>query len=508
MSWDNGGMLFEGGAYISPDRHWRWDGASWIPNLPPINWRWPGGRVARPADIAVVLAVAIVSVLFDVAVRSWTLGLASTICAVAAAAALIATRRVRNRWAIGAVAMAAVFAACWSVRASGWVLVPDLVAVVVLLALAAWLATSGSLLDFRTSQVVRIAGFSLVHALSAVSFVSRPLVERWRVGSPGRRKEVVSTVRGLAIALPVVGVVGLLLASADPIFASFFNLNLDTGDIALHAVLLAIGIVVAGALLRAASTDHPGQSPRQWHGGTAEALVVMALLDGVFVVFAIAQAVAATQAGQATIQAAGVTYSDYARSGFFQLLWVAGITLVVLMTVRAVVRPEGPRQRAAFVGLAEVGILFVLVIIGVASQRLSLYEGAYGFTMLRLYSHAFALCAGLFFVVVGVAFARPPRRNWLFAAVTGISLLVVLGLNVLNPEALVVKLNFDRLHNERPLDVDYLATLSSDAIPVALGSGRADVIARLCPASYGSTDWSGQRLADHWAADAREAACR
>ncbi|MEA2646998.1 MAG: hypothetical protein QOE92_2081, partial [Chloroflexota bacterium] len=427
MSWDNGGMLFEGGAYISPDRRWRWDGAAWIPNLSQINWQWPGARAARPADIAVVVSVAIVSVLFDLAVRSWTLGLASTMCAVAVAVSLVATRRVRNRWALGAIALAGVFASCWSVRASAWVLVPDLLAVVLLLALAAWLATSGSLLDFRTSQLLRLAGFSLVHVLSAVSFVSRPLVERWRVGSPRRRKDLVSTVRGLAIALPVVGVVGILLASADPVFASFFNINVDAGDIALHALLLAVGVVVAGALLRAASTDHPDQAPRQWHGGTAEALVVMALLDGLFVVFAVAQGVAATQAGQATIQAAGVTYSDYARSGFFQLLWVAGITLVVLMTVRAVVRPDGARQRAAYVGLAELGVVLVLVIIGVASQRLSLYEDAYGFTMLRLYSHAFALFAGLVFVVVGVAFARPPRRNWLFAAVGGISLLMVLG---------------------------------------------------------------------------------
>ena len=34
----------------------------------------------------------------------------------------------------------------------------------------------------------------------------------------------------------------------------------------------------------------------------------------------------------------GLTYAEYARSGFFQLLWAAGITLVVLLGIRALTR--------------------------------------------------------------------------------------------------------------------------------------------------------------------------
>ncbi|MEA2645270.1 MAG: hypothetical protein QOE92_353, partial [Chloroflexota bacterium] len=86
--------------------------------------------------------------------------------------------------------------------------------------------------------------------------------------------------------------------------------------------------------------------------------------------------------------------------------------------------------------------------------------------------------------------------------------LMVLGLNVINTEALVVQLNLDRRHNGRPFDVDYLATLSSDSVPVGLGSGSSDLIVKLCTAPDGSTDWSAERLSNHWAADARQAACR
>jgi Domain of unknown function (DUF4173) len=58
---------------------------------------------------------------------------------------------------------------------------------------------------------------------------------------------------------------------------------------------------------------------------------VLALLDAVFTAFAIAQ-ILVTGAAQETLKSAGVSYSEYARSGFFQLLWAGGITLVTLAT--------------------------------------------------------------------------------------------------------------------------------------------------------------------------------
>jgi hypothetical protein len=107
-------MVLEGGAYISTDRHWRWNGAAWIPNIEAINWHWPGVKVVRPADYGVVGCAGAVAVLFDIAVRSGTLALGATLCAVAIAAGLVFTRRVRTRSAIAAAGLAAIFAAFWS----------------------------------------------------------------------------------------------------------------------------------------------------------------------------------------------------------------------------------------------------------------------------------------------------------------------------------------------------------------------------------------------------------
>src|SRR5207237_1504900 len=119
-----------------------------------------------------------------------------------------------------------------------------------------------------------------------------------------------------------------------------------------------------------ARIDGPG-----WRLGTTEAVIVLAVLDTVFAAFAIAQAIAASGTGAGTLRSAGITYSDYARSGFFQLLWVAGITLVVLVLASRVTG-FGSRSRTAFVVLGEVAVLLTMVIVAVAFRRLSLSEDA------------------------------------------------------------------------------------------------------------------------------------
>src|SRR5262249_46596008 len=172
-----------------------------------------------------------------------------------------------------------------------------------------------------------------------------------------------------------------------------------------------------------------------------------------------------------TLRSAGVTYADYARSGFFQLLWVSGITLGLLVLFSRISRFAERRWRLAFTALALGAIALTLMIDGVAFRRLSLYEEAYGFTMLRLYSHVFAIWLALVFVLLAADIAGLwSRRRWFVAATTATALLVLLGLNVASPEALVVDFNTNHAQTAHKIDSGYLGELSSDATQALLQS--------------------------------------
>jgi hypothetical protein len=323
--------------------------------------------------------------------------------------------------------------------------------------------------------------------------------------------------RGVLIAIPVAALLAGLLASADPVFASFLKLNIDVGQLMLDVFFVAVGSLAAAGLLRlVASKPMDRVDGPHWRLGATEALVVLAVLDAVFVAFALAQVLAATGAAAGTLRTAGVTFSDYARSGFFQLLWVSGITLALLILFSRISAFKERNTRLAFLVLSECAIALTLMIVVVAFRRLSLYEEAYGFTMLRLYSHVFAVWVGLVFLLLAADFAGLwSRRRWFIGATATTAAIVLLGLNVVNPEAIVVGLNTDHAQLAHKIDSQYLSELSSDATPALLSSRsqldpplRQQVTDAACagPRDY-SPPLGALNLADADAAAARQSGC-
>jgi hypothetical protein len=235
-----------------------------------------------------------------------------------------------------------------------------------------------------------------------------------------------------------------------------------------------------------------------------------------FGTFAVAQLVALSGGGRRVIETAGLTYAEHARSGFFQLLWVAGITLCLLLAVRAATDLGSVQARRRFMVLSEVVVALTLLIVVVAVRRMLLYEQAYGLTMLRLYVELFTIWIGAVFVMLGGALAGLwARRAWLLPAAGAAGLLLLLALNVSNPESVVVRHNV--AHGERTgrFDPAYLAELSEDAVPTLIGelprldqADRAEVLARLCPLEpLRFTGWAAYNVSLDVAYEKLAAAC-
>jgi hypothetical protein len=282
--------------------------------------------------------------------------------------------------------------------------------------------------------------------------------------------------RGLLLALPVVGVFGGLLAAADPIFGdnlkSFFQL-VDLQRLPEYFArllnILFLAYIFAGALVHAvlpeeASANRPLSRGIPRFLGSTEALIVLASVNLLFIVFVTIQ-FRYFFGGQANITAAGYTYSDYARRGFFELVSVAVLSLGLIVLLGSVTRRERTGQFRAFSGLSALLAGLVGVMLVSAFMRLQIYEDAYGFTRLRMYTHLFIPWLGLLLLVtVGL---QALRREVYFAlavllAVVGFTLTVGLA----NVDGLIAELNIQRANQGAELDGKTLANLSDDAVPV------------------------------------------
>ena len=463
---------------------------------------WVSARLRYPATWTVLGAAIIVGLAADQALRVGAFGVGASVTLLVGCASLIGVGRLSRVEARALVIAAALFAVWLTFRASPWLVWPDLLATVGLMGLAASFAVPGSLRNLGAAELGARMVQAAVHISAGAGFAVRPVLR-----ARSRARAAVPVARGLLIASPIAIVIGALLASADPVFASFFSLNVDVGRLLLDMVFVVFGAFCMAGLLRLAASEPLDRiDGPSWRLGATETLVVLAVLDAVFAAFAMAQVLAATGAAANTLRSAGVTYSDYARSGFFQLLWVSGITLALLFLFSRITRVQDARSRVAFMILAQFAIALTLMIDVVAFGRLSLYETAYGFTMLRLYSHVFAAWIALVFVLLALDFLGVGKgRRWFVGSAVVSALGVLLALNIANPEAVVVALNTNHAQSTHKLDLDYLATLSSDATPALLQSGIRKV------ACVGPRDYAPPPAAFNWsdaeAATARRAGC-
>jgi len=295
--------------------------------------------------------------------------------------------------------------------------------------------------------------------------------------SRGRVRAAIPILRGMLIALPLVLLFVALFASADAVFAriadDLVSWDLDLGEALGRGLMAAIAAWLAGGLLVfVASAEHmPGNDdawPDRPRLGVAEAVTVLVVLDVLFAGFAALQA-AYLFGGLDTLEASGLTYAQYARRGFFELLAVAGVAGGLILGLEALVTR---RTRAYLVGSICLVVL-TGVVLASAFLRLRLYQDAYGWTELRFYVLAAILWLAIGAGTTAVALAID-RTRWVPRAMVGLSIVFGLAFNVIGPVHHVAVQNVARaLHPELVapggavgLDAFYLATLGDDALVV------------------------------------------
>jgi hypothetical protein len=222
-------------------------------------------------------------------------------------------------------------------------------------------------------------------------------------------------------------------------------------------------------------------------------VTVLVVLDLLFIGFVALQG-AYLFGGRDTLEASGITYAEYARRGFFELLAVAFLVAGLILALEGFVRTRTRSYVLAAIGL----VLLTIVVLASAFLRLRLYQDAYGWTELRFYVLAAIAWLAIGALIAVVTLARDQTR-WLMHAMLVLSFAFGLAFNVIGPVRYIAEQNIDRaIHpelvaagGETGLDVYYLAILGDDALSV-LAEHRCALPGPLAQqASESLTMWKG-----------------
>jgi len=363
-------------------------------------------------------------------------------------------------------------AAFCAVRADTPLLAFDFVAAIICVGgtVAAW---SGVPISALPVAGLVAEGWSLTErAVLGAADVLLPAWPRLRI-APKRFARVSGYVGGVGLAVPFVVVFALLFSSADAVFARSIENIFDLKRIAEFLsetpgrlfIALAVAWPAAGGLAALWRVPRDQATTRVWSLLAAEtATVTLTLIAALFAVFVSLQ-LAYLFGGRDTLDAAAISYSSYARRGFFELIGAVALVGAVLFGLEHLVRERGRAYRAAALTLLGLTAL----VLASAWYRLDLYQQAYGWTELRFY----AICAIAFLGLALAIFALCVVRGRMSYAVQPLALaavLVALSANAIGPDAFVARANIARILDPSGLPADASRTFDADHL-VGLGGG-------------------------------------
>lgn len=424
-----------------------------------------------PSLLATALAV---GVLGDVLLRGvpWGVNVLLWTVTVAASTAVV-LMRVRSeavRFTMPLLLTAVAFTACVAWRDADVLTAWNVLAAALALGLALLrgrrfaLARSTIGVFFRDGVAAGVRLLIAPLTLIGGSAGSRPPVP---VRSPLVRKIAI----GLLLTVPILLVFGALLASADPIFERTIRWLIDWDFERLASHLLLTSVLTwcaAGLLMTIAATgplwpfgDRPWRTPTLGFLEVGIPLTALALLFALFVGVQFRYLFGGEDLVRATV---GLTYAEYARRGFFELVTATALVVPLLVAGNEFLDTTEALTRRRFRWLAAWLLALVALIMASALERLRLYVGAYGLTDTRVYAAAVMLWVGLVLAWFGGTVLRGHRERFVLGALVA-GFVVLALLNVANPEAVVARTNLRRAVAGAELDVEYLARLGADAAP-------------------------------------------
>lgn len=292
---------------------------------------------------------------------------------------------------------------------------------------------------------------------------------------------------GLLLAVPVLLVFGTLLVSADASFAQFVRgiFQWSPDGLTSHLFALLGWSIVAGGLVYPASMAlRPSYFPVASGAarlGLVEVGVPLAALAGLFVLFLLLQ-LPYLLAGTLP---AGLTFAEYIRRGFGELMTVALLTLGLLLGTHALTRAD-VRLGRPYRLLNLLVLLPLLLVVLSAANRWRLYHLAYGLSETRLLGAAFLVWVTACLGWLAILLWRGDLRRFAFPALL-LGLGTLWATTMLNPAALIARTNIyrqqagvtnDLRRTPQRAEVWTLLDLGADAVPALVQ--HLDILTHPC----------------------------
>lgn len=264
--------------------------------------------------------------------------------------------------------------------------------------------------------------------------------------------------KALLIVVPITLLVLWLLTSADMVFGNYFSKVFKIFDyipktniIGRIIVILILFTYIGSTLIYSMNPEKTETKRKTLDYYTIRLLLTV--LNIIYIVFDIIQirSLLLHHVGNT------ITYAEYARQGFFQLMFISVINLIIILLSKST-------KETKYNKIMSISMIFLtLIIIASSFIRMYLYESTYGYTILRLGVYVILITEVLLLIPTIIYVFNPKfkiLRSYLY-----ITIFVYTFINLFSIEKIITENNIKRYYIKDDIDIMYLENYNYDNIP-------------------------------------------
>ena len=300
----------------------------------------------------------------------------------------------------------------------------------------------------------------------------------------------IKVLMAILITVPLIVLLVFLLSGADKIFGLYANkilASFDIYDFILHGVLIAVGFLLFYSFFWYGKYGNPNNSIQKVKKEyKADNLILYIILSSVLILYILFCIIQFAYLFPNANPPEGISYAEYAREGFAQIVVISGINLIIfgcMLKFGKIYKKtigdgvlDVPKKDIVLNIMLYILVLVTGIMLVSGFMRLGLYINTFGMTFLRLISAWFIIYLSVVWVL---CVARLIKEKLPLVSCCAVLLLIAYNiLGYINPDAFIVQYNlseyskFDYADKWIEENRDYITNiLSDDAINILLENG-------------------------------------
>ncbi len=283
----------------------------------------------------------------------------------------------------------------------------------------------------------------------------------------GKKKSIVYSIIGILIAIPVCILFVDLLSESDKVFKSFmhsiFSIE-DVSELIFKIVFFVISFLCASSLafsyinktMLKSSVSRDRKEPESY----IPVYIVLGSLLFVLLSFSVIQLIYLFIGLKLPN---GMTYSEYAREGFYQLCIAAALIYIMYLACSRLTKKAYGKNRFALRIIYTLLMFCNIILCASAFMRIALYESVFHFTTSRLMAQAFVIAVAIIDILAIIKIWKDDFRL-MRAVIIALSFCLVFT-TYFNMSAFTAKENIKYIDEFNEYDYHYLTCLYEDAVP-------------------------------------------